>query len=278
VCSQLLEAASIFEVCDLSCTELLERLERVERAGPSSDLVEYFHTFADVRLSFKITDNSQFQRLINLASKAIGKPVIPFPKNIRQQLESSIKRNRLRLFQEFSSNAKISLTLDYWFSSFCQSFIVIIGHFINIDWKLNEMLLKFEYIKKDHSDKIFYGVLISILDSFSIRDRILAVTMDNASNNNTLIRIFNKEFRKLVTEFDINSIFYISYLVYVIQLAVKIMMGRFKIEPKNNLIKVNWEGDKAAEEIKKAIRIARILIKVYHDQYNDLVILIKISY
>jgi hypothetical protein len=48
VCSQLLEAASIFEVWDLSCTELLERLERVERAGPSSDLVEYFHIFADV--------------------------------------------------------------------------------------------------------------------------------------------------------------------------------------------------------------------------------------
>jgi hypothetical protein len=47
VCSQLLEAASIFEVCDLSCIELLERLERVERAGPSFDLVEYFHTFAD---------------------------------------------------------------------------------------------------------------------------------------------------------------------------------------------------------------------------------------
>jgi hypothetical protein len=47
VCFQLLEAASIFEICDLSCIELLERLERVERAGPSSDLIEYFHTFAD---------------------------------------------------------------------------------------------------------------------------------------------------------------------------------------------------------------------------------------
>jgi hypothetical protein len=46
VCFQLLEAAPIFEVCGLSCTELLER---VERAGPSSDLVEYLHTFADVR-------------------------------------------------------------------------------------------------------------------------------------------------------------------------------------------------------------------------------------
>jgi hypothetical protein len=45
---QLLKAASIFEMCDLSCIELLERLERVERANPSSDLIEYFHTFADV--------------------------------------------------------------------------------------------------------------------------------------------------------------------------------------------------------------------------------------
>jgi hypothetical protein len=52
VCSQLLEAASIFEVCDLSCTELLERLEGVERAGPSSDLVEYFHTFADAIMKY----------------------------------------------------------------------------------------------------------------------------------------------------------------------------------------------------------------------------------
>jgi hypothetical protein len=50
VCFQLLEAASIFEMCDLSCIELLERLERVERADPSSDLVEYFHTIADVTI------------------------------------------------------------------------------------------------------------------------------------------------------------------------------------------------------------------------------------
>jgi hypothetical protein len=47
VCSQLLEAASIFEMYNLSCTELFERLERVERADPSSDFIEYFYIFAD---------------------------------------------------------------------------------------------------------------------------------------------------------------------------------------------------------------------------------------
>jgi hypothetical protein len=40
------------EVCDLSCSELLERLERLKRGGPSSDLVEYLYTFADVFLFF----------------------------------------------------------------------------------------------------------------------------------------------------------------------------------------------------------------------------------
>jgi hypothetical protein len=50
MCFQLLKAASIFKICDLSYIELFKRLKRVERADPSSDLVEYFHIFADVRL------------------------------------------------------------------------------------------------------------------------------------------------------------------------------------------------------------------------------------
>jgi hypothetical protein len=134
-------------------------------------------------------------------------------------------------------------------------------------------------MKKNHFGKTLSGVLISILNNFSIRDRILAVATDNASNNNTLVGILNKEFRKSITEiFNIDSIFHILCLIYIIQLAAKIMIGRFKIEPKNNSIKINWKGDKIAEEIKKATEIARILAKVYHDQCNDLVILTKISY
>jgi hypothetical protein len=51
------------------------------------------------------------------------------------------------------------------------------------------------------------------------------------------------------------------------------MIERFKIELKNNLKEINWEEHKAAEKIKKTTEIARILIKIYHDQYNDLIIL-----
>jgi hypothetical protein len=93
------------------------------------------------------------------------------------------------------------------------------------------------------------------------------------------VKSFNKKFRKSVTEiFNTNSILYLFYLTHVIQLAAKIIMGRFKIESKNNSKKVNRKKDKAAEEIKKAIEIVKILAKIYHDQYHDLIILTKISY
>jgi hypothetical protein len=92
------------------------------------------------------------------------------------------------------------------------------------------------------------------------------VTTDNASNNNTFIGTLNKEFRKSITEiFDTDSILHIPYLAYIIQLAAKIIMGRFKIESKNDLMEINWEGDKVAEEIKKATGIIRILAKICHD-------------
>jgi hypothetical protein len=113
------------------------------------------------------------------------------------------------------------------------------------------VLLKFEYIKENHFGKILSDILISILDNFSILDRILAMKIDNASNNNIFIEILNKEFRKSITEiFNINLIFHILYLAYIIQLTVKIMIGRLKIESKNNLMKINWERDKIAENQK----------------------------
>jgi hypothetical protein len=53
------------------------------------------------------------------------------------------------------------------------------------------------------------------------------------------------------------------------------MIGRLKIEAKNDSKKVNWEGDKVIEEIRKAKRIAKTLAKIRYDQYNNFRILIK---
>jgi hypothetical protein len=60
-------------VCDLNCSELLERLERLERADPSSDLVEYLYTPADVislttTLLLKRSCNASILLLLTLLS------------------------------------------------------------------------------------------------------------------------------------------------------------------------------------------------------------------
>jgi hypothetical protein len=95
-------------------------------------------------------------------------------------------------------------------------------------------------MKGEYSGKTFSNILMPILDDFDIRNLILAITINNASNNNILVKNLNHEFRKSVTEiFSENSVIHISYLAYIIQLTAKIMMERFKIEAKNYSKKVN---------------------------------------
>jgi hypothetical protein len=132
-------------------------------------------------------------------------------------------------------------------------------------------------VKEEYFGKTLFNILARILNNFNIRNRILAVTINNAFNNNTFMENLNQKFRKSITEiFGGNSVVHIPYLTHIIQLTAKIIMGRLKIEIKNNSKKVNWEGDKAVKEIKKAKEIAKTLAKIYHDQYNDLTDINKI--
>jgi hypothetical protein len=58
----------------------IDYIDEYSEEAFASQLINYITVF---RLSFEVIDNSQFQRLINLTSKATEKSVILFLKNIR---------------------------------------------------------------------------------------------------------------------------------------------------------------------------------------------------
>jgi hypothetical protein len=109
------------------------------------------------------------------------------------------------------------------------------------------VLLKFEFVKEEYFGKTLSNILARILDNFNIRNRILAITTDNAFNNNKLIENLNQKLRKSITEvFDGNPVVYIFYLAHIIQLAAKAMMGRLKIE-----VKIIQKRSKRREKLRK---------------------------
>ena len=113
-------------------------------------------------------------------------------------------------------DAKISLVLDCWFSLFRQSFLAITGYFIDLEWNLYKVLLGFEFVNEEYLGRALSRIVINVLESFNIRDRVLAFITDNASNNLTLFDSLNKLLAKSINDIFVKDIIRLPYLAYVI--------------------------------------------------------------
>lgn len=75
--------------------------------------------------------------------------------------------------------------------------MVITGYFLDKKWKYQEILLGFEPLHGKHSGANLSGVLVECLQEHWIIDWVLAITTDNASNNNTLVGSIHESMKAL---------------------------------------------------------------------------------
>jgi len=89
------------------------------------------------------------------------------------------------------NNSKFSITLDEWNSSNNIDFLAITLHFYNNKFELKNYLIAFEYLNKDESytSNLLFNILNNILKEYTIRQKLLAITRDNARSINNLVNI-----------------------------------------------------------------------------------------
>ncbi|ODM20081.1 hypothetical protein SI65_05067 [Aspergillus cristatus] len=114
-------------------------------------------------------------------------PVLLNPKTARRRLQAMVKEEQQRMLSTLPPTAKLSIALDCWTSPFQQAFMAITGYFIDRDWNYREILLGFEPLHGTHSGANLSTVLLELLQKHNLINQVLAVTTDNASNNNTLM-------------------------------------------------------------------------------------------
>ncbi len=78
------------------------------------------------------------------------------------------------------------------------------------------MLLRFEFINEEYLGRALSHIVINILESFNIRDRVLALIIDKASNNLTLLDSFNESLAKSINNIFVKDIIRFFYLAHVI--------------------------------------------------------------
>ncbi|EEB92505.1 hypothetical protein MPER_08973, partial [Moniliophthora perniciosa FA553] len=90
------------------------------------------------------------------------------------------------MFKDLDS--KISLSIDAWTSSNGHAFLAIVAHWVSNEGQLEELLIDFCPLVGEHSGENMAAVVWETMEKYGITGKIMAVMMDNASNNDTLMQ------------------------------------------------------------------------------------------
>ena len=191
------------------------------------------------RLPFRIVEHPEFKDLVELAQLAPSRPDIPSTTTIRRHLHTMVKERQQKLLQRLPPGGKLSIALDCWTSPFCQAFMASTGYFIDQEWNYCEILLGFEPLYGTHTGSNLSSVLFNILQEHNVTDRVLSITTDNASNNNTMM----SSIQASVQAQNLNSdtiIIRVPCIAHVIQLSLNQLLGKMKANPVNDTTETEW--------------------------------------
>lgn len=98
---------------------------------------------------------------------------------------------RLKLKKFLKENCeRVSLTTDTWTANTNQNYMCVTAHFIDNDWKLHKKIIGF-FLVKGHRGEDIGKSLDNCLSEWRI-DKVLSITVDNASANNNAIKYMKR--------------------------------------------------------------------------------------
>ncbi|CAG7724669.1 unnamed protein product, partial [Allacma fusca] len=82
---------------------------------------------------------------------------------------------------------KISIVVDCWSTRNGHSFHGILATFVDENWNYQQVVLDFDILVGSHSDKNLATSVFKTLDEYDIKEKLLVITTDNASNMDTML-------------------------------------------------------------------------------------------
>ena len=174
-----------------------------------------------------------------MARLAPSFPEIPSAYMVRRHLQELVQEQQHTLLWMLPTGAKLSIALDCWTSPFRQAFMAVTGYFLDKDWNYREILLGFEPLHGSHTGSYLSTVLLELLNKYQIKDRVLTVTTDNASNNSTLMDSLQESLQSIELPHQI-PVVRIPCMAHTIQLSLKELLGQMEASPKNDREEMEW--------------------------------------
>uniref|UniRef100_A0A803KYL0 Transposase n=1 Tax=Chenopodium quinoa TaxID=63459 RepID=A0A803KYL0_CHEQI len=170
--------------------------------------------------SFTMVEEQGFRRMMKRATpkfKPFGRATTK-----RDLLKAYVlERDKLK---DFLSNVsgRICLTTDNWKSNHTrQHFICVTSHFVDDSWKLRKKILRFRALAPPYDGISIANEICMFLCQWKLDDRILSITVDNATYNDAMISCLK---RRLVPRGGLScgeTLFHVRCCAHIINLIVQ---------------------------------------------------------
>ncbi|CAB5213516.1 unnamed protein product [Rhizophagus irregularis] len=176
-------------------------------------------------LPFTTVESPEFGYLINICNPSARIPTADTVKNDILKIFKNYQTKIQNLLQNVPG--KISFALDAWTSPNILGFLGITCHYIDANWKLRDILLDFVYLEGSHSGENLANAFLKCLEEKKIFTKTLGITTDNAANNNTFLKEFEKTCIKNHIEFH-HKRNHVRCIAHVMNLAVQEILKYIK--------------------------------------------------
>ncbi|KAG9123278.1 hypothetical protein FRC07_015160, partial [Ceratobasidium sp. 392] len=141
--------------------------------------------------------NDQLLIYCSRARAALRRRDIPRRNRITKALYELYLAKKSRIIEEMrNARGLISITSDLWSDANLRSFMAVTAHYIDAQGLMAKHLIAFRRIEGSHAGVNIGQYLFSVLEETGITNKIGFITLDNAANNDTLMRELEAEFRE----------------------------------------------------------------------------------
>lgn len=176
------------------------KIEPITHQGFKEKLIAFI---IDTNQAFSVVESKRFIDLIAYCSGQNQYCNIVKRTQTTNWVTELYGEEKTNLKTELKQNAgKVSFILDGWTSPNQKAFLGIIACWITDEWELRHAPLDLAILEGEHSGENIASAFAAVLDDYDLWDKMLGVTTDNASNNDTMFVELDKKSRDNMVEFN----------------------------------------------------------------------------
>ena len=116
---------------------------------------------------------------------------------------------------------RISLTSDLWTSNQTLGYMCLTCHYLDAEWNLQKRILNFCCLPPPHTRIAIADCILQCLSDWDIEDKVSTITLDNASSNDSAVRILKDHFAEKGNLYFNSKIFHVRCCAHVLNLMVQ---------------------------------------------------------